>query len=136
MALVAHFVLMFPSKTSKWQVQYRKSSWIIHEFEIWSGEKICKVCSLCMDGSLLIWVGDQQMHLSDMALGVPGEEGALATALMGEPESGAASLARRLAARLHRPVYVCMGLTLDRLTRPLIEKGIAMEIKLHPCYFT
>ncbi|CAF4918037.1 unnamed protein product [Pieris macdunnoughi] len=131
---------IFPSKkTSTRNIQYRKSNWKIHEFEIWSGERICKVCSLCMKGSLLIWIGEQQLRLANVALGVPGSgevgEGSAATALLGEDEAGAASLARRLATRLHRPVYICMGQTFDRFTSPLVEKGIAMEIKLHPNYF-
>ncbi|CAG4976989.1 unnamed protein product [Colias eurytheme] len=117
--------------TSKHQIEYCKSKWKVHDFEVWSGELICKVAVLCMEGSLLVWVGGDKAVLTEMALGMPQERGSLVTTLLGE-ESSAAGLARRLATKLQRPVYVCCGQTFDRFTAPLVEKGIAIEMKEHP----
>ncbi|VVC87039.1 unnamed protein product [Leptidea sinapis] len=117
-------------------IRYRESSWKDNEFEIWSGDFICRVAVLCMEGSLLLWVGGQEAHLSEIALGMPQNCGSpLATSLLGE-DSGATGLARRLAAALRRPVYVCCGQNFDRFTAPLVEKGIASQMKRHPEYFT
>ncbi|CAK1552739.1 unnamed protein product [Leptosia nina] len=123
--------------TSKRRVEYRKSGWKVHDFEVWSGEKICKVATICMGGSLLVWVGGEQAKLSEMALGMPAQrsEDALGTTLFGK-EHNVTSLACRLATRLSKPVYVGSGLVFDRFTAPLVEKGIALEIKQHPEYFT
>ncbi|XP_038210790.1 uncharacterized protein LOC119831484 [Zerene cesonia] len=123
--------ISLPKTTSKRKIEYCRSKWKVHDFEVWSGELICKVAVLCMDGSLLVWVGGDKAALSEMALGMPQEHGSLATTLLGE-ESSAAGLARRLATKLQCPVYVCCGQTFDRFTAPLVEKGIAIEFKEHP----
>lgn len=118
--------------TSKRRVNYRKSSWTVHEFEVWSGELICRAVALRMKDSLLVWVGGREAQLSEVALAVPVTvgQGALATALLGE-EGGATGLARRLTLALGCQVYVCCGQVFDRFTAPLVERGIVSEIKKH-----
>ncbi|XP_032511322.1 uncharacterized protein LOC116765831 [Danaus plexippus] len=120
--------------TTKRNVKYTKSSWSVHEFEVWSGEFICRVVSLKMRDSLLVWVGGREPRLDDLALAVPHGRSAVATSLV-DAGGAADGLAARLAAALSRPVHVCCGLVLDRFTAPLVEKGIATEIKNHPEYF-
>lgn len=121
--------------SSKRQIIYRPSTWKLHEFEVWSGEFICRVVVLRMKDSLLVWVGGREAQLNEVALGVPLAvgNGALATTLLGE--GNASGLARRLTLGLGRQVYVCCGKVFDRFTAPLVEKGIVAEIKNHPEYF-
>lgn len=127
--------------TSRKTVIYKASSWRVHEFEIWSGELLCKAVSLRMQGALLLWLGGGgPALLSEVALGMPGasEPGdgkALSTTLLGADGSTAA-MARRLAALLARPVYVCSGHQFDRFTLPLVERGLVAEIKSRPECFT
>lgn len=115
--------------SGKRQIKYRESTWRLHEFEVWSGEFICRVVALRMKDSVLLWVGGREAQLNEVALGVPLAvgDGALATTLLGE--GNASGLARRLTLALGRQVYVCCGKVFDRFTAPLVEKGIAAEIK-------
>ncbi|CAH0729079.1 unnamed protein product, partial [Brenthis ino] len=122
--------------SSKRKIKYSKSAWNIHEFEIWSGDLICRVVVLRMKDSLLVWVGGRDAQLNEVALGVPLAvgNGALATTLLGE-EGNTSGLARRLTLALGRQVYVCCGKTFDRFTGPLVERGIVAEIKNRPDCF-
>lgn len=112
----------------------------MHQFEVWSGELVCKAVALRVDGALLLWLGGGgPAQLSEVALGMPGggsgdgEGAALATTLLSAgAECAAAATARRLSAALARPVYVCSGLVYDRFTTPLIERGLIAEIKSRP----
>ncbi|KAJ0179638.1 hypothetical protein K1T71_004229 [Dendrolimus kikuchii] len=94
--------------SSRCRIIYRSSSWSVHQFEVWSGDIVCRVAALRGAGWLLVWVGGAEPQLSEMALGMParspGADGAAATALVGG-DGAAPALARRLAARLSRPVY-------------------------------
>ncbi|CAH0700259.1 unnamed protein product [Spodoptera exigua] len=124
---------------SKKRITYKPSGWRIHEFEIWSGDLICKAAALRVEGSLLLWLGGSgEAQLHEIALGMPSlqtqadtAKAALVTTLLGE-DGAAAALARRLSAALGRPVYVCSGLVLDRFNMPLVERGLITEIKSRP----
>ncbi|XP_023934753.1 uncharacterized protein LOC112043521 [Bicyclus anynana] len=120
--------------TTTRRVKYRESAWRVHEFEVWSGELLCRAAVLRMDGSALVWLGAQDAQLGDMALGMPHENGALATALLGSADD-AVRLARRLAAARARPAHVCCSLALNRFTAPLVERALAAELKAHPDCF-
>ncbi|KAJ8732380.1 hypothetical protein PYW07_014979 [Mythimna separata] len=123
--------------SSRKRITYKPSEWHVHQFEIWSGELVCKAAALRVVGALLLWVGGGgAAELSEVALGVPAREdgagrAALASSLLGA-EGAATALARRLSAALARPVYVCSGLVFDRFTMPLIERGLMAEIKNRP----
>ena len=122
--------------SSRKRITYKPSGWRVHQFEIWSGELLCRAAALRVEGALLLWVGGSgAAELSEVALGMPArEEGgraALASSLLGA-EGAAAALARRLSAALARPVYVCSGLVFDRFTMPLVERGLIAEIKSRP----
>lgn len=122
--------------TSRRRIKYRKSAWRVHQFEVWSEELVCRAAVLRMQGSLLVWIGDGgQPQLTELAVGIPEvlerRGGALVTALVGA-DGWAVSLARRLAALLTRPVFVCCGEAFDRFTGPLVERGLIAEIKSRP----
>ncbi|PZC76542.1 hypothetical protein B5X24_HaOG204441 [Helicoverpa armigera] len=119
--------------SSRKDITYKPSAWSVHQFEIWSGELLCKAVALRVDGALLLWVGSGGApELSEVALGMPGAgRAALATTLVGA-DGAATALARRLSAALARPVYVCSGLVFDRFTMPLVESGLITEIKSRP----
>lgn len=123
--------------SSRRRITYKPSEWRVHQFEIWSGELVCKAAALRVDGALLLWVGGGgAAALSEVALGMPAREAgagrvALASTLLGA-EGAAAALARRLSAALAQPVYVCSGLAFDRFTMPLVERGLMAEIKSRP----
>lgn len=125
--------------TSKKTIIYKESDWKIHRFSIWSGEALADVEVLRMLNSLLLWVGKaSKPDLTEFALGMPGQEGkeGLSTSLIGPPTANySAQLAARLAAVLHKPVYVSCNVIMDRFTTPLIEKGLMMEIKSHREFF-
>ncbi|XP_063379568.1 uncharacterized protein LOC134666353 [Cydia fagiglandana] len=123
--------------TSKRRVVYRRSTWAVHEFEVWSGELVCRVAALRMKGSMLLWLGGTIPELGELALGLPvSERGALATSLSDEKAGdGAAGLARRLALALQRPVWVAASLPFDRFSAPLIARGLVKEIKSRPDFF-
>ncbi|KAJ8731695.1 hypothetical protein PYW08_014425 [Mythimna loreyi] len=124
-------------KSSRKRITYKPSEWRVHQFEIWSGELVCRAAALRVAGALLIWVGGSgAADLNEVALGMPAREdgagrAALASSLMGA-DGAATALARRLAAALARPVYVCSGLVFDRFTMPLVERGLMAEIKSRP----
>ncbi|CAG5027236.1 unnamed protein product [Parnassius apollo] len=72
--------------TSKRRIKYRKSSWRIHNFEVWSGELLCRVVVLRMEGSALLWIGSDKPELGEVALGMPAQiesRGALSSSLFG-----------------------------------------------------
>lgn len=118
--------------TSRRRVRYVRSAWRVHSFEVWSGSLVCRVTALRMEGSLLLWLGGggAEPALGAVAVAVPGA----ASELHGEA-GVAAALARRLAAARGEPVFVCCGVTLDRLTRPLLERALAAEMKSRPDCF-
>lgn len=134
-------------------IQFKPSTWRVHEFRVFGGDgaPLCRCAVLRMPDSLLLWLGsDAEPLMGAVALGMPaavaatgpGDAGlALATGLMvgtGRAEGADAAangLARRLAARLARPVYVCCGDNFDRLTLPLVERGLIAEIKSRPDCF-
>ncbi|KAG6455355.1 uncharacterized protein LOC115446869 [Manduca sexta] len=125
-------------KTSQRRIQYKSSAWCVHEFEVWSGELVCRVAALRMKDSLLLWIGgNAKPALVEVAAGVPmppsngSARAGLATALI-SGDGVAVTLARRLSATLVRPVYVCCGATFDRFTAPLVERGLIAEIKSRP----
>lgn len=122
--------------TSKRRIKYRKSSWRIHDFEIWSGELLCHISVLKMKDSVLVWIGGVPAELGEVALGVPARSGRLAacSSLTGA-EAGAAPLARQLATALDQPVYVCCGSHFDRFSMPLVVQGLIAEIKSRPDCF-
>lgn len=128
---------------SKPRIQYKPSTFRVHEFRVLGGDgaPLCRCAVLGMPDSLLLWLGDDAERLMGaVALGMPAVDAgqALATGLMpgtGRAEGAEAAangLARRLAARLKRPVYVCCGDNFDRLTLPLVERGLVAEIKSRP----
>lgn len=123
--------------SSRKRIIYKTSGWRVHQFEIWSGELVCKAVALRVAGALLLWVGGGgTADLTEIALGMPapdegGGRASLASTLLGA-EGAAAALARRLSAALTRPVYVCSGLVFDRFTMPLVERGLITEIKSRP----
>ncbi|CAB3242786.1 unnamed protein product [Arctia plantaginis] len=123
--------------SSRKRIVYKPSTWRIHQFEIWSGDLLCKAVALRVQGALLLWLGGAgAAQLSEIALGMPapsndGNRDALSTTLIGA-DGTAAAMARRLSAALERPVYVCSGVTFDRFTMPLIERGLVAEIKSRP----
>ncbi|XP_059061643.1 uncharacterized protein LOC131854538 [Achroia grisella] len=130
--------------TSRRQISYRPTSWKVHQFEVWSGELLCRAAVLRADRSLFVWLGSGsgEPELGDMCMGVPAPgwlragagRGGLGTALVGAEgaEGAATALARRLAAALQRPVYICSSCTFDRFTIPLVERGLILEIKSRP----
>lgn len=128
--------------SSRKPIIYKPSAWRVHQFEIWSGELICKAAALRVDGALMLWLGGSggAAQLNEIALGMPSSQdnggcrAALATTLLGT-DGSAAALARRLSASLARPVYVCSGLAFDRFTMPLVERGLVAEIKSRPDHF-
>ncbi|XP_072940344.1 uncharacterized protein [Epargyreus clarus] len=124
--------------TTKRKVIYRESSWNVHQFEVWSGELVCRMVALKMEESLMLWLGGEgPAALGELALGMPAAgvaQGALATRLLAGG-GDAAPLALRVAAGLLRPVFVCSSLPLDRFSAPLVERGLAMEIKTRPQCF-
>lgn len=115
------------------RIKYRHSEWNVHEFEVWNGgSAVCRCAALRVRGSVLIWVGSigTLPELGDAALCVPA---AGATQLLGaNPDTAAVSFARRLAALLVHPVYICYGATFDRFTLPLVERALIQEIKNRP----
>ncbi|KPJ01676.1 hypothetical protein RR46_08713 [Papilio xuthus] len=119
--------------TSKRLIKYRTSSWQVHDFEVWSGEFLCRIAVLKMEDSVLIWVGSTPADLGEVALGVPPRTGrqAASSSLIGG-DAGAAPLARQLAAALDQPVYVCCGSHFDRFSMPLVVQGLITEIKSRP----
>ncbi|XP_041976236.1 uncharacterized protein LOC121731012 [Aricia agestis] len=122
---------MGPSKRT---IKLCESTWKVHEFEVWSGELICRAAAISMPGSLFVWLGGREAALSAAALGVPRAGSALASSLLGD-DPAAVALARRLSAALARQVYVCSGKEFDRFTAPLVERGIVAELKKHPDVF-
>lgn len=121
-------------------VRARDSAWRVHEFEVWSGGALlCRCSALRTAGQLLLWLGGPAAReLGQLACGVPGPGvdgarggAASSTALLGA-EAGAPALARRLAALLARPVFVCAGAAFDRFTLPLVEQGLVAEIRRRP----
>lgn len=125
--------------TSRKRVTYKPSAWRIHQFEIWSGELLCKAVALRVEGALLLWLGGGgPAQLNEIALGMPapdesdqGSRDGLSTTLIGT-DGAAAAMARRLSTALARPVYVCSGVVFDRFTTPLVERGLIAEIKSRP----
>ncbi|XP_026753184.2 uncharacterized protein LOC113513390 [Galleria mellonella] len=127
--------------TSRRRISYKPSAWKVHQFEIWSGELVCRVAVLRADRCLFLWLGGTagKPELGEMSMGVPAPEGllqgcsrgGLATTLLGADGTSTA-MARRLAASLQRPVYVCSSCTLDRFTIPIVERGLISEIKNRP----
>ncbi|KAM3956349.1 uncharacterized protein ACR2FA_009687 [Aphomia sociella] len=127
--------------TSRRRIVYRPSAWKLHYFEIWSGELVCKAAVLRANGSLFLWLGSGagEPELGDVSLGVPAtgssqdgcRRAGLATALVGA-ESTITAMARRLAAFMQQPVYVCSSNTFDRFIEPLVERGLIAEIKSRP----
>lgn len=124
--------------TSRRRIVYRQSQWRVHQFQILSGDVVCNVAVLRMEGSLLLWLGGaREPQLSEIAVGMPPADGqtsgrsGLATTLHGA-EGTATALARRLTGLLRRPVYVCSGTEFDRFTIPLVERGLMNEIKNNP----
>lgn len=130
-------------QVSKPRIQYKPSTWRVHEFRVLGGDgsPLCRCAVLRMPDSLLLWLGnDAEPLMGAVALGMPavGSGLAMATGLLtgtGRAEGAEVAsngLARRLAARLERPVYVCCGDNFDRLTLPLVERGLIAEIKSRP----
>ncbi|CAH0626890.1 unnamed protein product [Chrysodeixis includens] len=124
--------------SSRRRITYKPSAWGVHQFEIWSGELVCRAVSLRLDGALLLWLGGGgAARLDEIALGMPptqeadSERSALATTLLGS-DGTATAMARRLSKSLARPVYVCSGVVFDRFTMPLVERGLIAEIKSRP----
>lgn len=125
--------------TSHRKIIYRQSGWRVHQFKILSGEVVCTVAVLRMEGSLLLWLGSgsREAELNEIALGMPAHangaagRAGLATTLLGV-EGAATAMARRLTALLKRPVYVCAGSEFDRFTMPIVERGLIAEIKNKP----
>lgn len=98
---------------------------------------VCRMAAVRGEGWLLLWAGGGEPRLDAVALAFPATGGghrAAATALVGD--AGAApALATRLARRLSRPVYLCLGGTFDRFTTPLLERALVAEIKSRPDFF-
>lgn len=124
--------------TSRRSIRYRESGWRVHKFELRSDgdEVVCRAVALHMAGSLLLWVGagEGAPRLASFALGVPApvaaaEGGARSAALLGGDETSSVQLARRLAAGLARPVYVCCGADWERRTAPTLERALLAEMK-------
>lgn len=126
--------------TSRRRIKYVRSKWRVHEFEIWSTEMICRVVTLRMKDSVLVWLGSkEEPALGELALGVPAPgapRAALASALLGADGALTTSMARRLAATLNHPAYVACGSMFDRFTLPLVERALITEIKSSPeCFW-
>lgn len=123
--------------SSRKRIVYKPSNWSIHQFEIWSSDLLCKAVALRVQGALLLWLGGVgPAQLSEIALGMPvptdsGNRDALSTTLIGT-DGTASAMACRLSTALARPVYVCSGVTFDRFTMPLVERGLVAEIKSRP----
>lgn len=111
--------------TSKRIIKYRRSGWEVREFEGAS----CRGGVVRVQGSVLAWAGagggGREARLGELALAVP-EAGA--TPLLAGEVGAAPQLARRLAARLRRPVYVALGDSFDRFTLPLVENALLSQI--------
>ncbi|XP_039749331.1 uncharacterized protein LOC120626104 [Pararge aegeria] len=117
--------------TTKRRVKYRKSSWAVQEFEVWSGEMVCRGAVLRTQGGVLLWLGGREARLGHVALGVPRAGGALATPLLGAADD-AVGHARRLAAALACPAHVCCGQDFDRFAAPLVARGVAAALRAQP----
>lgn len=100
---------------------------------------VCRAAALHMQDSLVVWVGDASApRLAGLALGWPApgarDAGALGAPLLGGGAELAAAdpLARRLAAALARPVYVCSGAAWERHAMPRLESALLAHVRGTP----
>lgn len=107
------------------------SSFKFHNFVAQVGEVRISCRIIKMEDSLYLWIGDfNDGRMSDLTVAMISryEKLPVATKIMGTTEdSKSASLAKRLAKKCGRPVYVSFNIAADNVTLPGIEKAIQDE---------
>lgn len=127
-------------QTSKKEIKYIESNWKVHRFSILCGDFTADVEVLKMGGSLLIWIGSPgRNEFNELALGVPSvykDNLPVSTVLLGSiHNTESSSLATKISSKLQKPVYISCNITTDRLTAPVLEKGLLLQMKNHPDNF-
>lgn len=91
---------------------------------------------LKMEDSLFIYIGTKDSETFDdigLAMLLPNKKEAISTSLIGSTESR--DIAQKLSLRLNKPVFISCNTSMDRITRPLIEKILLQEVTERPEFF-
>lgn len=107
-----------------------------HEFTA----RVCDQSISChiirTDSCFYLWLGNPQEEImADLALGIqsPLQREPLTTKILGPiANEDSCSLAKRLAKKLQKPVYVSFNFPADNLSLPIIERALKAELQAHP----
>lgn len=102
----------------------------LHNFSTKVHDRLINFQVLQLVGQVLVWVGEGDPVLSNLAMGVPGDKGASSN-LLGVGGQ-ATQLSARLAKKLNKQVLVSYNLEDDMLTTPAVLQRLMEEIKNHP----
>ena len=118
-------------------LQLYPSSFKFHNFVAKVGEVRISCRIIKMEDSLYLWVGEtNDSKMSDLTVAMISryESSPVATKIIGTNEdSTSSSMAKRLAKKCGRPVYVSFNLDVSHVNRllPAIEKEIQTELNNH-----
>ena len=108
-------------------------SFKFHEFVTQVGEIKIAGHVVKMEESLYLWIGIKGNDLMDdlsFAISSKYESQAVSTRIMGPViDSNSNNIAKRLAKKIGKPVYVSFNVPADNLSLPGIEKNVIEELK-------
>lgn len=113
-------------------IEILPSSFKFHDFSTRVGEVRISCRIIKMEDSLYVWVGDSEdSKMNDLTVAMPSkyEKSPVATKIKGmTDDSSSMSLAKRLAKKVGKPVFVSFNVAVNNLTLPAIEKAIQDEL--------
>lgn len=91
-----------------------------------------------MQDSLLIYIGKKDEEaFNSLGLGFPlqNSKESVSSSLFNIEDTESRDLAQKLSLRLKKPVFVSCNVSVDRISKPLIEQRLVQEITEFPEHF-